>query len=408
MEPHDTSANTESPPGIELEGALAPRASPVRRLRRVVLTALVCLVAGGVLLRELVLARPEGSVPTSLAPGPPGPAVLLSNVSFGTVTVNGQRLLGSPPLELPLQVGWNRIMYDAPPFARQNCGIQWSGSGRVYSDCPTIGQGLASDVVIDGLVVRPSALVVFKLSGGDLTPPLYAAARTTVAADLAAVTSYTDNVADGEWVAVGGHWPDDIASRQVTGFTRANAAFGLYDDRNTAPRLAHCGTALCAGGLFYTTASTQVGPVWNVAPDAYYVWHFSDGAGFSGASLPYPVSPSVSVPLAYDAAHGWYLLDARIHNGYPLPLAVLLDGTFCDAGSLALEALTPLSLGPIATVISNGGPKGCAIALQSQKLQPLGRYVWRWGVLLSADGEARMTLPDLPVASANEIIAVGG
>jgi hypothetical protein len=34
--------------------------------------------------------------------------------------------------------------------------------------------------------------------------------------------------------------------------------------------------------------------------------------------------------------------------------------------------------------------------------------VWRWGVLLSADRDARLTLPDLPVASPNEIIAVGG
>jgi hypothetical protein len=60
---------------------------------------------------------------------------------------------------------------------------------------------------------------------------------------------------------------------------------------------------------------------------------------------------------------------------------------------------------------------GCALSVEGQNSNPLGttgstkkygHYVWRWGVLLAADAQARTLFPFLPIAPQNEIAAVGG
>src|SRR6516162_8613048 len=89
-----TRAPADAPPAIELETVPTRPTTPRGRLARIGLAVLICVVAGGVLLREIGLAQPEG---TPVGPGPAGPAVLLSNVSYGAVTLNGQHLPGSPP-----------------------------------------------------------------------------------------------------------------------------------------------------------------------------------------------------------------------------------------------------------------------------------------------------------------------
>jgi hypothetical protein len=399
-----TRAPADAPPAIELETVPTRPTTPRGRLARIGLAVLICVVAGGVLLREIGLAQPEG---TPVGPGPAGPAVLLSNVSYGAVTLNGQHLPGSPPLTLPLRNGWNQITFAARPFASRSCRLQWGAEGWINGDCPAIGQGVANNVVINGLVVRPATLIVIRLTGGDLPPSLYRAARAVMASQLATMSGFVRAVPVGEPIAVGGHWPDSISTRPAGQGARAVMSFGLYPDGSGEPRSIQCDFALCAGGLFYTTASASLDAAWNVAPDAYYVWRFADSGGNFDTSLPYPVSPTVTVPLTYDAALGWQPLAGRVDGGFPPPMEILLDGTFCDAGVYALNALTQ-TLGDTATVVGNSGMDGCVIALRTQKLQPQGRFIWRWGVLLAADVEAHATLPDLPVASGSEIAALGG
>jgi hypothetical protein len=369
---------------------------------------LVCLAAGGVLLREIGLARLQA---TTVAPGPAGPVVVLSNVSYGTISLNGRRLAGSPPLALPLADGWNRITLAAAPFATRSCRLKWGAQGTDVHDCFVTGPEYASTVVINGLVVRPALVVVFRLKGSDLSPALYTAARAVIAGQLAAVSAYTRPVPVGEPIAVGGHWPDYIASRPAGAGIHATMTFGLYDDGSGEPRPVTCDVALCAGGLFFTTASASLAAVWNVTPDAYFVWNFADGSGAHIESLPYPVSPTVTMPLAFDITLGWQLLATPAAGGYPVPIEILLDGTFCDAGVYALNALTQSRAyvpTPVSTVVSNNGPEGCVMVLRQVGNQELGKIIWRWGVLLAADLDAHIQLPDLPIASASEIAALGG
>ncbi|HEV2237079.1 MAG TPA: hypothetical protein VGR57_10505 [Ktedonobacterales bacterium] len=402
-EPDASLAGMDLAPASELEDAPPRRRTPRARLGRVALAALVCLVAGGVLLHELASVPPR---PGS-APAPPGPVVLLSNVSFGSVTVNGQALGGPPPLALALADGWNRITLTAAPFAAKSCRVQWGALGWENGDCPAAGPEYASTITINGLVIQPSLVIVLRFTGADLPPRHYVDARGVIASQLAAVHGLAHPVPAGEPIAAGGHWPDDITVQSAGAGVWATMTFGLFPEGSGEPRTVQCDLALCAGSLFFTTASTSFGAVWNVAPDAYYVWRFADARGGHFVSLPYPVSPTVSVPLVYDAARGWQPLAPRVNTGFPVPIELLLDGTFCDAGIYALNALTQ-ALGDVANVVSNNGPDGCVIALRSQGLQPLGRFIWRWGVLLAADNDASFTLPHLPVASPSEIAELGG
>jgi hypothetical protein len=408
MDAPTTLGRADAPPGIELEGAPVRRTTPWARLARLALVALICLAAGGVLLREIGLARLQA---TTVAPGPAGPVVLLSNVSYGTVTVNGRRLAGAPPLALPLADGWNRLVFAAAPFTAQGCRVQWSAQGWVNGDCLATGPQYASSIVINGLVVHPALVIVFRLKGSDLPPLVYADARAVMARQLSAVSGYTSPVPAGELIAAGGHWPDAIASRPAGPGMQATMTFGLYNDGSGEPRTVTCDVALCAGGLFFTTASASLAPVWNVTPDAYYVWRFADGSGAQVESLPYPVSPALTMSLTYEATFSWQPLPTRVAAGAPMPVEILLGGTFCDAGIYALNALTQ-SRGyvptPISTVVSNNGPEGCVMVLRQVGNQDLGKIIWRWGVLLAADLDAHIQLPDLPIASASEIAALGG
>jgi hypothetical protein len=398
MEPDATRASADRSPASELEDAPARR-TPAARLGRVGLAALVCLVAGGVLLHELASAPPR----LGATPAPPGRAVLISNVSFGSVAVNGKTLHGPPPLVLPLRDGRNIITVTARPFVPKTCHVTWGAQGWVAGDCLATGLDQVNTIVVRGLEQHPSAVIVARFSGSDLPAREYDAARAVIEQQLAATSQFPRDVPPADPIATGGHWPDDIASRAAGPGVRATISFGLYEDASNAPHRQDCELSLCYGALFYTSASASGAAVWNAAPDTYYVWHFQRGAG-EDASLPYPVSPPITLPLTYDSASGWQPLAARLNNGYPVPTDVLLDGTLCDAGVYALNALTE-TRGDTATVVGNSGMDGCVLDLKTQKLVHEGLLLWRFGVLLAADSEAHALLPSLPVATAAEVAA---
>jgi hypothetical protein len=377
------------------------RARSGRRLRQAGLAALVCVVAAAVLGREIFAAGPHASTP------PPGPVVLISNVSFGTVTLNGKPLSGAPPLLLPLVNAMNVVTFSAAPFAPRTCRVRQSGPGQVSGDCLLLG--IEHTIFnINGRVVHPSVAVAARFTGDDLPPDLYAAARGVVAAQLAVSGSGLD-VPPGEPIATGGQWPYFITSDPAGSRVRATLHYGLFDDGETQPRPTDCGLSLCGDTLFYTTASASRAAVWNASPDAYYVWTFRDRYGNEESSLRYPVSPAATVSLTYDAAHGWQpaasSLTANLPpelRGFNQALAGALDAGVCGAGLYLLRQLTA-TRNDFPGSLNAGGALGCAYALHTPTVGSDGTFIWRFGVLLAADTDAHGSLPALPTASAAEV-----
>jgi hypothetical protein len=412
MEPHEPLAESGAYHRIVIEDLPARRpqpgthALPGRRLRRSGLVALVCVVAAAVLGREIA-AAPRG---TTYTPPPPGPVVLLSNVSFGKVTLNGKGLTGPPPLVLPLVNGMNAITFTAPPFAPRTCRVTQTKPGQVSGDC--LLRAIEHTFFnIGGRVVHPSVAVVARFTGSDLSPDLYATARAVVAGQLAAAGGGELDVPPGEPIATGGTWPYYIERHPAGSEVRATLRYGLFDDGSTLQRQTDCGLSLCGDTLFYTTASASRAPAWNVSPDAYYTWSFRERSGNQESSLVYPVSPAVTIALTYDAAQGWQPLPSTAANlspgreGFNLALQALraaLDPGICGAGLFLLTAMTA-QLTEYATKLNTGGSPGCAYSLRNGGGQDDGIYIWRFGVLLAADSEAQALLRGLPVASAAEV-----
>jgi hypothetical protein len=367
--------------------------------------ALVGLVAGTVLAREISTAAPRGA---TYIPPPPGPVVLTSNVAFGTVTLNGKPLTGVPPLVLPLVNGQNVITFTAQPFAPRTCRVRQVRPGQVDGDC--LWRSLEHIIFSIGgrVVVRPSVAVIVRFTGNDLPPDLYAAARVVVARQLAAASGSALDVPAGEPIATGGEWPNYIVSHRAGGGVRGTLSYGLFDDGASVQRTSDCGLSLCGDTLFYTTESASRASAWNVSPDAYYVWTFRDGAGNQESSLPYPLSPPPTLPLRYDAVRGWQPLDVNSDSRLPfLDLADSLDGGICGAGLFLLTAMVQ-QRNDYASTQRRLGAVGCAYSLHTPTLGSDGNFIWRFGVLLAADLDAHGNLPALPIATPAEIAEVGG
>jgi hypothetical protein len=95
-------------------------------------------------------------------------------------------------------------------------------------------------------------------------------------------------------------------------------------------------------------------------------------------------------------------------------IADQLPTTFCSEGSLLLDLHLGQPANSNPNILQDQGIVGCAMSLQQtdsnqpQNTADLGHFVWRFGVLLAADDRAHALAPDLPLASPEEIAAVGG
>ena len=90
-----------------------------------------------------------------------GPLVAVSNVSVGTVALNGRALPGSTPLVLPVRTGANTITFSAIPFMPRTCELQWGPPGLLGTDCTA--EGRDNTVKIDGRTMQPG-LIIYQTS----------------------------------------------------------------------------------------------------------------------------------------------------------------------------------------------------------------------------------------------------
>src|SRR5260370_18531125 len=74
------------------------------------------------------LNQARGIASTS-TPAPFGPVLVLSNVSYGALTLNGAPLARPPPVLVTFRRGVNTLTQTAPPFRPITCQIQWPTFG---------------------------------------------------------------------------------------------------------------------------------------------------------------------------------------------------------------------------------------------------------------------------------------
>jgi hypothetical protein len=378
-------------PLLELETLLTRLPSRRKRLAQVALVLVVVALAAAAL---------HGVLPSSSAPAGGSnlstiPITVLSNVNFGTLMVNGKKPAGQPPLTafLPTK-GTTIITLAAPPFHPYTC--------RFTDLIAPMDDQLHCSIGYEHMSIpTPTAN---KTTYGRITMAVYLTpddlpadqqSQALAAMSLPLSTPQQTTVHPGEYIATSYLWPRGITSWRAATSLLARATFepSQLPGPPTGPG---CGVGICPRGAPPSQATALHLHAWSLYYTEALRWQISDAAGAVLADVSIPSSDIVGVLLTEDAAAGWQIAQLNTILG-------TLRDTTCHAGMDVLQATLDSSA---ATVLHDAGVEGCELRGQVNGVDE-GRYIWRFGVLLAADAQAHAYHPDLPIAPAAEITAVG-
>jgi hypothetical protein len=419
------------PPGhdnldsVELEEVLAHRAPRRQRLARGALVLAALVIALGAPLRN-ALPLPHWSLAAAATPTSgarssqliiraqvgsgatwtPGPVNIYSNVSYGSVTLNGQRLHDSPPLSVAaLQPGPNILTLDAAPFPQVTCTVNAigasSGAGSAYqASAPCEIQGES-----DGISI------FITLTGENLPPTAAARALDTLRIAVSQLPTESTTVPAGEYYATG------IDATGAITYARATEPLlaGLVYTANTAhattggrPRTASftfgppCEELNCPGYAFPAPAGVSA---WMVSEPVLLNMRFQTPDGRDQGVVTLAGAEPQQFALAYRADGTWQTV-----NFGPTVAATPVLSNECATGANLLIAQVQAVYGSIPAFGFGGGKstlEGCAITTtMAASGGSASVFIWRFGVLLAADASAHALLPALPLAPPSAIQAM--
>lgn len=405
----------------DLDTALARRAPLRWRLVRGALIALALLIAVAVVARGLLALPGRPSLPP--VAGVAASTLIASNISYGTVTVNGVRLGDTLPVMATLTAGSNFIKLDAPPFLPVSCVVTGLPVTPVV-DPASVGRCSITFDRIDTALAHTVVNVL--LTGTDLPPDALANAERVVVDDLAQVALGTATVPPGQYYATGATEPGAITSRKATEPLRAVPSIILApanddvfpsdalsagamtgsDPRTTLDRCADLGCALPVD------AGYTVPPHgWLIGTALALDWRFTTATGQAVGEALYGLG-TMAVPLVVSADGASWTLATDVHATNE-PFVSSLDQ--CMLGVTVVTQLLTQALGPRQVNVSERlasqsgtGPEGCAVMADVPSFtdHPV-TFIWRFGVVLAADSAAHAVLPNAPLAPQDEQRAVG-
>jgi hypothetical protein len=391
---HPPASPSEDDPGeqlplVELETILNQPPALGRRLVQIGLglaaLVVVFVTFWGVIRPKALPASGPHAQPTEAPPT----LLITSNVNYGTITINGQKLRGAPPLEVKMHTPPPyQITLDAPPFQSFTCTFP--------------GCGASGTIDANGQAVRTTSLVLYPTS-------LPAAQQSQVNALVSQAISVQQgmDVPAGASIAVQLAPDETISSQQATEPLQATALLVATAPPNQFG--VSCAGVICVdslGGQTLSPSSASSGHLWQIGSFIALRWRFTTAAGAVVSEVTYPMIAEVPITLAYDAATGWQIAPQSSGQFLTNELAEAVRET--GAEMLQVEQARYLSgEGWDVQTLHQQGTAGCEYQLVQNNVAQ-GQFVWRFGVLLAADAAAHNTLPTLPIASPEDIAAVGG
>lgn len=392
---------------IDLDAALSQRRPPPARF------LVVALVAGLVVALAVPLcnALATQSVPTGAGHAT---ALILSNVSTGTVTLNGRRMAYHDALTIRLAAGANTVVFDAPPFLAQQCLLTWpEGSDRDTCHGPDQDSPFyphPNAIQVNGILLRPDYIIAFPLALPDLPGTQRGQALGLVRQLLA-----HDVAARRTTVQPGEHYATGVNAQGMTTPATAPvplAAVPILDldmsGTNDGCRDGICATAGSAADLAQPGAGTALR--WAVQIPVWIGWQFLSPAGFVIANVRFPQMLTLS--LVFDSARGWQLASpagsAAASGSGDLRAQILYEG--CIAGEGMVNQVAPQFNSSQQTYVTGQGCLIAATGLPASSRAPIpnGTFVWRFDVLLAADEATHEQVPGIPVAMPAERATVMG
>jgi hypothetical protein len=357
--------------------------------------------------------------------------IVTSNFNSGSVSLNGKKVDGALPVLLRLKPGENTITYSAPPFRDRTCRVtllpqQNVGIGQrvqTTSDgCGMFGYDQQPPLSLSGVTVRNGALTL-PLTGADLPDAARNSAESALTAKLGNLSRLP--VPAGDYYATGVTTSGRIISARAAMPLVATPALSPLDAASGAAGA--CLHLSCAGAELLPDARGVTAPagVWLVRQSFTMNWRFTTQSGALVAISPSRTPLETLVGLTYSPTAGWSVTEGS-PGTFLVDVQSQILSASCQGGFAALSALVAKSsLAGQQTNTSQGGQNGpgaasqptdgCALKLETSNnnifnpvMKEYGHYVWRWGVLLAADAQARAQFPSLPSAPQSEITAVGG
>jgi hypothetical protein len=364
-------------PGDELDSAgieNRPRYTLFRR-KQLIQVALLMMAIGTVLATFWTLTAPKQSSYS----GPLISALLVSNVNFGTITLNGQHLASHPPLKTMIHADANDLTLVAPPFQAYTCHFQRLSISQT-DHCLSTREAVAErggdlvNTVILGIFLLPDNL------------PLHQRASALALINRSLVAQHT-TVPTGSYFATSIDQTAMITSQIAPAPLQATATF--TPDTPSTLRIDPANAALLTR------------PTWGLAFSVALRWRFLDASGEAISNVTYPATAGIGLFMAYTPSTGW-----QLSKGLGEDLPSQLVGTICSAGAQVLQQETGRTFHSI-SLPAPATPAGCLIQVQENG-NPVGEFLWSFGVLFAADQTAHASLPALPIAPPKELDAAQG
>jgi hypothetical protein len=373
---------------------------PSRRKRGVqmALLALACCVAVALVWSTIRPGSRQTAQPNATLT--PIPALLVSNLSNATITLNGKELSGKLPQVVSAYLETNEITIAAPLFRPHTCHFKRFEATGDDAHCLFTTHNSAPN--------GPAFVFGIFLTPDDLLPTQQQQTLAPLMQELAAAQQAT--LLPGDYFATAfANTAEAISSQRARTALQASASFVQARplDPSTSPFAAPftpaCAQLICPTGFDSSASAAPAGQVWNLLLNVALRWRFTDDTGAAIADVTYQPGtfrafwPVPVVQFVYNGT-GWHL-------SADTDLSQAMQATLCGYGTTILEHRVPPGGYRSMGLISNRGVQGCLISVQGTARGD-GTFLWRFGVLLAADAGARAVLPDLPIAPKAEIAAV--
>lgn len=359
------------------------------------------LLYGGLVLAALAVALTAlwRALPAA-SDGPLITGILESNVSYGTVTVNGQVQSAPPPLRVTLHTNSpNIITLNAPPFFSQTCHLTTLKTLDNQAHC-SLSLGQLATMRVNNGSVRPDALISIALTMSDLSPDLADLARSSI---VQAITAPQRTIVPaGSYFAASISPVLEITSQRAAVPLTASALFTSDIIMSPFGRSTYCDAAICPWFLDPRQGPIPSGEFWSVIFSTSARWLFANTAAGISSEVILPKDVSVQLLLSYHAFADWQVSQQGAFGSE----ADQLNRSLCAAGVTLLS----IQLGGQGLNIQpthDRGVEGCELQAQTSQGKQ-GVFLWRFGVLLTADDGAQAMQTALPIAPPEEIAAVGG
>lgn len=393
---------------LNLEVALRHRRSGRQRLLLAGITCLVCALAIIPLWRGLTALRISTPIAHDTS------ALIVSNVPADAITLDGHLVASQSPSLITLHTGINEISFAASPFQPHSCRLTVpnpSSSDTCHDPSGHESLNISLNPFrLHGKPIQPKYVIGFSLGLNDLS----STQGQSVVAFLATIFKQANNSLRTT-VPIGQYYASGITDRGISLMRQAVDSLQATPEAVLSPpgHLVGCTENICPASVQLENVDQWValhGHGWAVDVTVQYGWRFDTVSGMSIAHVLFPFSTVMSLTLAYDPNHGWGLADSA--NATSLQstqvMRSLVATGLCDAGSAMLTVLSPENSSQSTAAVTD---EGCRFEIQSvassnNTPSASGVILWRFGVLLAADTQAHLLLPQLPIAPPAELAAV--